>query len=199
MSDSATAALRREHASTCEACARILLDEAELGNALALGLPEAVPGPELWERIAAEATRTRFVRFAARCAKLIDQAVAHVEELLGAIDMPERWAEASPGVAIFHFEGGPATAGAITGFVRLEPGGQFPKHEHLGHEWNLVLEGALQTDDGRVFRAGQELEMEPGTEHVLSALPGEAVIYLAVSLDGISMSGEPLGPDDPRA
>jgi quercetin dioxygenase-like cupin family protein len=148
----------------------------------------------------AEATwQERFDRFGAEVSRLMDLALDDVRAAFARWDLPESWMEASPGVTILHFEGGPKVAGAITGFTRIEEGGSFPAHRHLGREWNLVLQGGLLLDDGSVVREGRCVEMEPGTSHTLQAAPGGAAVYLAVALEGIAIDDEPIGPDDPRA
>ena len=192
------AAARAGHLAECADCAARIEEELALASNLALALQPVAPSPPTWARLAGSLDG-RFARFTARCAELLDIAAEKARALLEAADGPDGWIAGLPGVSIFHLEGGPAVEGAITGFIRLEPGAVFAEHLHLGDEVNLVLQGGLQSSDGKVAWAGQELAMPAGSRHTLSALPGAPLIYLGVSLQGIEMAGEPVGPDDPRA
>lgn len=195
------------HAAACPACAALLAAERQGFSWAALSLREVPPSTQVWSRLEASIAKLPALalwerlaeRFAARIAALTDLAEAHVRGLLAQWEEAAVWSEASPGVSIFHFEGGPATVGAITGFVRIEAGGAFPEHRHLGREWNLVITGSLVLPGGRLVRAGEVVEMEPGSSHAVGATAEEAVVYLAVSLEGIAIDDVPLGPDDPRA
>jgi putative transcriptional regulator len=198
----------QRHAAACPACATLLAGGGQAFTWLALSLRDQPPPARVWDRLAVsigEAIATvplwerLAVRFGAQIASLTDLAEAQVHALLARLDDPASWSEALPGVQVFHFEGGPATAGAITGFVRIEAGGAFPEHEHVGREWNLVLRGALALPGGRVARVGDLIEMEPGSSHALGATAEEEVVFLAVALEGISIGGERVGPEDPRA
>jgi putative transcriptional regulator len=194
------------HAAACPACAALLAREAQTLAWLAEDLRPVQPPAQVWDRIArstapaaAPLWERLAARFAAQVAALADLAEAQARALFAQWDDAAAWSEASPGVSIFHFEGGPATAGAITGFVRIEAGSAFPAHRHLGREWNLVLTGALVLPGGLLARAGEVVEMEPGSSHALGATAEEAVVYLAVALEGIAIDDVPLDAADPRA
>jgi quercetin dioxygenase-like cupin family protein len=137
--------------------------------------------------------------FARRARSLLDLDDDATAALFASTDDGDRWmAGPADSVQLFHIDAGPALAGAITGFVRLAPGAQFPHHRHVGHETVLVLEGSF-VDGGRVHAAGEEVTMPPSSAHDLVAGP-QGCLYLAVVLDGLAFDGEdPIGPDDPRA
>jgi len=49
--------------------------------------------------------------------------------------------------------------------MRMQPGAVTIEHEHAGMEEFLILEGELTDSDGRVFRAGDFVSYEAGTQH----------------------------------
>ena len=148
----------------------------------------------------ASTERGRLARFAAPVAKLLDVDDARAEALLDAIDDPASWSpNPLPGVTLYHFEGGEKVADCITGFTRIERGGAFPAHEHLGTEYVFVVQGRMRDAvSGEIFKPGDLSIMEPGTEHHLEVLPGPELIYLVVIFEGISVMGIELRPGDPR-
>jgi anti-sigma factor ChrR (cupin superfamily) len=54
-----------------------------------------------------------------------------------------------------------------TGFhiYRMAPGSSSQPHEHTCHEQFLVLEGEVTDDDGYVYRQGDFVLLEAGTQH----------------------------------
>ena len=48
---------------------------------------------------------------------------------------------------------------------KLEPGTKTIPHTHLGFEEFLVLEGVLRDSDGTIFKNGDFISFEPGSEH----------------------------------
>lgn len=91
------------------------------------------------------------------------------------------------GVELFHFDGGPATAGADVGFVRAAAGHHFPTHEHLGPESVVVMEGELRYADGSRTLPGQVARMGAGSTHDWVAGP-EGVVF-AVVVHGVRLLG----------
>lgn len=159
-------------------------------EALALALPRPSPSPGLRDRLLASvrAPERRLAPFADRLAALFDVAVARAGDLLTALADPRTWKALGPGIALIDVDGGPAVAGADVGFVRVEAGGTFPHHRHLGSERALILQGALVEGDGRIFRAGEEARMNAGSEHSFAAGPDEALIF-AVVVFGVDLPG----------
>jgi putative transcriptional regulator len=130
----------------------------------------------------------RFERFADRMAKLFDVTVDRARELLALVERKASWENPMPGIALIHFDGGPACAAADCGFVRIQPGCTFPWHTHRGEEVNVILAGTLRDSTGKVLHPGDELVQHENTEHDLTA-GDEEVIYVARAMNGIEVSG----------
>jgi hypothetical protein len=167
-----------------------LAQSAELRRELAavreaLGLPAVAPAQRAplsgrSRLLAALATGERYTPFLRDLARHFDLSLANVRELLDRIDDAASWeAGPLPGVQVLHFPGGPNAVAPDTGFVRLPRGLQFPFHRHVGHEVNYVLEGAVRDGDGRLYVAGESIEMKPGTTHEFS-IPDDADALIAV-------------------
>jgi putative transcriptional regulator len=188
------------HVDGCARCAAEYRASSDALAALALALPPVAPPPALRERLLQSvAAANRFEQFADRVAAIIDVTLEKARSLLGRIDDAASWKESPlPGVRLYHLDGGPALAQAVVGFVRIEPGHVFPDHSHHGSEVALVLQGSCREDNGRVARRGDEVRMDEGTSHALTALPGPDFIYVAVANGGFTMFGEHFKPGDPR-
>ena len=50
----------------------------------------------------------------------------------------------------------------------MDPGAKSLPHEHNGFEEFLMLDGELTDPDGKVFKKGDFVTFEPGSEHTLS-------------------------------
>jgi quercetin dioxygenase-like cupin family protein len=181
-----------------------LLDDGVHPDELALCAELAIPTPP------PSSIRTRLLlslegggrlhRFAARIAELLDTSEARAAELLDAIDEPASWEKAMwPGVELFHVPGGPRVEAAITGFVRVARGGVFPHHTHLGEETVFIVQGSCRdTHSGQVLRPGDVCVAGIGNPHVVEAMPGPTLVYLAVVFGGVDVGGVHLLPGDPR-
>lgn len=180
------------HLATCRECAAELEDLTAAFAELALALPGAPPPPALRERVLASvAAGGRFADWVGRVAALVDLAADAVGALLDSIDRAASWSPGPvEGTAIIHFEGGPACAGCVTGFVRVEPGVLFPTHKHLGEERVLILQGAYTDDDGTVYRRGEVAVKEAGSSHSYRALAdGPPLVFAVRIVQGIEMDG----------
>ena len=160
---------------------------AELDSYLSLITP-VTPSPDVKARLLASIGGGRFEQFAARMATLFDVTVDRARELLGLVERDASWENPMPGIALIHFDGGPAYAAADCGFVRIQPGCTFPWHTHRGEEINVILAGTLRDSTGNVLRAGDELVQHASTAHDLTAGDVE-VIYVARAMNGIEVSG----------
>ena len=168
---------------------------------LALALPAAAPPPALRDRLLATVAETnRFERFQHQIAKCIDVSVAEASRLLAGIDRPESWVPGLiDGMELYHLEGGPQVAGAISGFIRLAAGTRFPQHRHLGEETIVVVQGQLREDDGQLFSPGEVATMSAGSEHAFSVPDGPDLIYLLVVFEGVDFGrGMVFRPGDPE-
>jgi anti-sigma factor RsiW len=127
----------------------------------------------------------RFERFVPRMATLFDIDAAQARQLLASIDQLRSWVPGPvPDVDFYHFDGGPACAGADCGFVRVAAGARFPWHLHEGEEVSLVLEGSSLDHSGAVLQAGDELLLQGGSAHDFEAIAGENYLY-AVRVYGV--------------
>jgi quercetin dioxygenase-like cupin family protein len=176
-------------------------DVLDGGSALALEAAPVSPSDALRNRLLSSlAVTSRFEEYEARVARLLDLSLDGTRPLLLAIDGGAKW-DRGPrqGIELFHVDGGPAVENAVTGFVRIAPGTEFPEHSHLGEEVVLVLQGACEDSGGAVFGAGDEARMAAGTHHHLRAIGEVRLLYLAVIDRGVVIDGVPVLPGDPGA
>ena len=137
----------------------------------------------------------RFEAFSARMAKLFDVTLDRARELLGLIERPASWAVQLPGIALVHFDGGPSTAGADCGFIRLSRGAMFPPHGHLGEESVTILTGRVHDVTNNVlYGPGDEYVQAEGTQHYLVCIGDEDCIYASRAMEGISVGGQRARP-----
>ena len=76
----------------------------------------------------------------------------------------DRYGKTLPGVEWLPLSGG-AEADKEVYLIRFSPGSRSHTHIHQGSEEFLVLDGELTDHDGAVFRSGDFVRFEPGTEH----------------------------------
>jgi hypothetical protein len=134
-------------------------------------------------------------RFSKRLGALFDVTVDRAREILGLIERPGSWEIQVPGIALVHFDGGPAYAAADCGFIRLSPGAIFPYHKHLGDEAVVVLEGSVfDATNNRVIDAGDEYFQPEGTQHALMNRGSVDCIFAARAMHGIEVAGAPARP-----
>lgn len=161
---------------------------ADAFAAIGLAQPGARPSPELRERVI-EGAQHPLRAFLDRAARLIDVPLERAADLLDRLADADFWpAEVAPGVCFVDLPTVPAAAGAVVGFVRVRAGRSFPAHAHLGDEVALVLQGALRTDDGREYHPGDHVLALAGSTHLPTALPGEDLVWLSVSREGIDFA-----------
>lgn len=193
------AAAREELARSPAFAAQVRAAEEEL---VLVGLSAEPVAPSTGARArlqAALADESPFAPLVSALARFVDLAEAHMRELVGALGDLARW-EPGPGegVQIFHLDGGPATAGAVVGFVRIPAGAVFPEHTHVGRERVLVMQGTLLDEDGSAARPGDVVEQPAGSTHFVRASDDEDVLLLVVVDGGVDVDGERIGPGDPR-
>ena len=141
-----------------------------------------------------------FASLVSSLARLADVGRDKMQELARAVADSAGWEDGpGKGVRIFHLEGGPATAGAVVGFVKVPAGGEFPEHTHSGEEKVLIMQGTLfDSFDGSVAVPGDIVVRPAESTHTTTAGDAEDCIYLVVVFDGVTVDGEHLGPGDPR-
>lgn len=170
---------------------------AELAALEAAGealITPVAPPPAVLSRLMASVGGGRFETWSTRMASLFDVTVERARELLGLIERPASWEDQMPGLALVHFDGGPAYAAADCGFVRLAPGTAFPHHTHLGEEVSLILAGALRDHTGRTYGPGDEITSAEGSEHDVVSVGVEDCVYAARAMNGIAIAGAPARP-----
>jgi hypothetical protein len=163
---------------------------------------EPAPAPEHGRErlLAALHPEGRLDAFADAAARMLDITPEQARKLLDDAARPEAYEPGPfPDVHLQHITGGPAAAGAVTGFVRMPGGTAFPLHDHLGDETVLVLQGSLfEPETGRVARAGDVLRATAGDTHTTVARPGPDLVYLVVLFEGLRIGETEIRADDPR-
>ncbi len=151
-------------------------------DALALGLPSASgPGASLRDRLfGAVKSTARFLPFLDRMMEIFDLPETAAQGELKTIDDPDEWDDMVPGVRFRDFDGGPGVGDAHGGLVRIEPGHGFPRHAHVGEERLLLLQGMLQDEEGKSYRAGDIVVSADGSAHEMKVVGDVEVIYAAL-------------------
>ncbi len=164
-------------------------EEAErIGDAVAGSLVAIPPPPEGLSRLLS-AVANPWVRFLDVVAELVDLPAAAARAILDRAEAGLGWVAAPvPGLELVHFDGGPRTAGADVGLVRLAPGAVHPPHEHLGEEAMVVLAGGYLDSAGYSVVAGQVERRRAGEAHSFVAGP-EGVVYAVVLREGVAFLG----------
>ncbi|MCA9653687.1 MAG: cupin domain-containing protein [Myxococcales bacterium] len=137
--------------------------------------------------------KARFLPFLDRMMAMFDLPEPEAQEHLHSIDDHEAWDDMLPGVRFRDFDGGPALGDAHGGLVRLQPGEAFPHHSHVGEERILILQGEVEDDEGRRYRAGDVLVSADGSSHEMRAVGDREAIYASVVI-GLVFTGD--GDDD---
>lgn len=138
----------------------------------------------------------RLWRFADQVAELLDVDIGRARALLDSVDDPSVWVPSAPGVESCWVEGGPRVRNAVRGFVRVGSGIAFPRHQHLGDETILILQGSyLDSVTGKVLRPGDTARMEQGSEHdVLAPADGMDLLTLVVVFNGVRVADQVHAP-----
>ena len=153
------------------------------------------PSPAVKSRLMASVGGGTLERFSKRLGALFDVTVDRAREILGLIERPGSWEVQIPGIALVHFDGGPAYAAADCGFIRLSPGAIFPYHKHLGDEAVVVLEGSVyDATNNRLLETGDEYFQPEGTQHALMNRGSVDCIFAARAMHGIEVAGAPARP-----
>jgi len=177
----------KAHLAECPECAERMEGLSAVFAEADQAAETVTPSPSLRDRLLESiASAPRLGAYAEESARLLDVALARARDYLWRIDDPTRWHPTPfPGVEALWVRGGPNTADAITGFVRVKAGTAFPMHDHLGPEQGLLLQGRIKDQTGRVYRPGDQLDMETGSQHELEALPIVDAVFLAVAHGGL--------------
>ena len=92
---------------------------------------------------------------------------------LEAMPHPDTWMDGPiPRCRLYGCTAAAGPRDAIRTLVLMESGSHFPKHEHLGDETVLILQGTLLHEDGKIYRPGAVLRMAKGTSHAFDVPEG---------------------------
>jgi len=207
LDDSAHDAIEAAIASGDEDHLSLLMEAEALVADLWLAECEPVePSAGLHDRLFASIEPAAgFMGFAQIISDLIQEPIEAARAYLESLSDPDAW---FPGLTstswIVHVEGGPARQGAVVGFIRIDPGGEFPDHRHAGEELMFVLQGTIIDGENR-YERGQLIAMSPDTEHNLTVAEGEGsepAIFLTVVDQGLHIISEYgeifFGPSSPE-
>lgn len=176
-------------------------DALETLSVLAIALGDGSPPPAgARERVLGAAVHAgRFDDLAGRVAALMDVTTDRARAMLDGIDERASWGPSPlPDVGLYDVSGGPSVANAITGFIRIPGGREFPPHTHLGDEVVLVVQGHFVDADGREYGPGDEIPKPAGSTHTFRVKPGPDLVYLAIVHEGLEILGQVFRPGDPR-
>lgn len=171
----------KAHVESCEECRAGQLRAQQALGALA-GSVTAEKAPagvkvKLVDRIRSE---SRLTHFAPEVAALYDLSLEDAKALLEKANDVSLWSDGpGPGVQLLPVNAGPKAAERINALVKVEPGAQFPHHDHPGHERVMVLEGGYLDSGGVEVWRGEVQEMMGGTSHGFRALGRNACICAA--------------------
>jgi anti-sigma factor ChrR (cupin superfamily) len=70
-----------------------------------------------------------------------------------------------PGMSWHKISYNKNAGGQGTYVLKMEPGTKSLSHQHTGYEEFLMLDGELTDPDGKVFKKGDFVTFEPGSEH----------------------------------
>jgi anti-sigma factor ChrR (cupin superfamily) len=147
---------------------------------VAESLAKVEPSPAARTRLLATVGSVdRFAPFLAPLGKILDLGADAMRAVLARIDDAGSWLEALPGVQLLHFDAGPRLRNADAGLIRLAPGHSFPRHRHLGHEVNYVLEGYMKDGD-EVHGPGSVIVYEKDSEHLYAATGARELVLMTV-------------------
>jgi anti-sigma factor ChrR (cupin superfamily) len=110
--------------------------------------------------------------------KLPPLPLTKIDDLKKVIENPDSlaWEPFHAGVRISRIYGDGKT-GPGAAFVRFEPGGKVPLHEHVGFEHIFILAGS-QVDDTGESHAGSLIVNPPGTRHSIFSASGCLVLAI---------------------
>ncbi len=155
--------------------------EHALTHGLVATLPPITPSPAVRSRLLATiASADRWEPFLEPLGRILQLSLDKVRAVLAGMADPDRWERGLPGIAIIHFDAGPALATADAGLIKFEPGVLFPKHRHIvGREITFVLEGTM-IDGDRHYGPGSIVEPGPQTVHVCGATADRPLLLMVM-------------------
>jgi len=67
--------------------------------------------------------------------------------------------------------------------LKMDPGAQSVPHTHMGFEEFLIVEGELIDSDGMIFKKGEFVSFEPGSQHSSFSEKGALIIVFQRGLN----------------
>lgn len=167
-------ALAEAHLLECAECACLVKGLASTGAQIEPSAPLPGPPPRLRARLLRAVDELeRFEHFAPRVAALIGVSTTDARRALHALSEVGQWPSGPmPGMRALPLTPGPGRAGTHAMLACFAPDAMVPRHHHPGAEIILVFQGALQTDDGRIVSAGEELHSPAGSAHSIPRILG---------------------------
>jgi len=77
----------------------------------------------------------------------------------------DNYGEVVPGMSWHKISYSRENGGQGTYVLKMEPGAKSLSHQHIGFEEFLMIEGELIDPDGKVFKKGDFVSFEPGSQH----------------------------------
>lgn len=113
----------------------------------------------------------RLLYFAPQIASLFDLSLEEAKAVLGRALDAGAWEEGpAPNVKVLPVQAGPRASEFITALVKVDPGHEFPHHEHLGPEHVMVIQGGYRCSTGEEKWRGEVQEMSSDRAHSFVAL-----------------------------
>jgi len=75
------------------------------------------------------------------------------------------------------------TSGQGSYVLKMDPGAQTIPHIHMGFEEFLIVEGELIDSDGMIFKKGEFVSFEPGSQHSSFSKTGALIIVFQRGLN----------------
>ena len=75
------------------------------------------------------------------------------------------------------------TSGQGSYVLKMDPGAQSVPHTHMGFEEFLIVEGELIDSDGMIFKKGEFVSFEPGSQHSSFSEKGALIIVFQRGLN----------------
>lgn len=139
-----------------------------------------VRSPGLRERLLNSAVQPGWLAWTGRVASLWDLSEEAVRAEFAKAASADAWGPSPvPTVMAFHLSGGPATAGADVGLVRIPDGFQFPHHGHGECEEYVVLQGCMRFPDGHREHPGDRIRNDGAVCHRYFA-EGEVIVAIVL-------------------
>lgn len=140
------------------------------------------------------------LEYAGEVALLLGIELHKAQNLLRGLLNDSNWESTGiQGVSRSEALGSSAVKDYLKGFVKIQPGHEFPHHTHNGEEVALILSGrCVELPANNMLEAGTLVFVSPDIEHS-ARVPEEdeePVIYLALAEQGIQISECHIAPDN---